>query len=276
MISERIPSILPDLTFEEALEVTKIHSISGILDNDVGIVTTRPFRSPHHTITQMALIGGGRNPKPGEITLANKGVLFLDELTEFKEGILDSLREPLEEKRITITRTNATVTYPCDFMLVSAMNPCKCGYYGHKIKKCTCTQKQIERYRSKLSEPFLDRIDLYIEVQNIAINEYSNDKCDSSTIIRERVNKARKIQETRYKNEIINFNNQLSVSQIEKYCKIQEKSRKLLLNMLQNYLITIRGFYKIIKVARTIADLEESIDIKHKHILEAIHYKNIK
>ena len=223
----------------------KIKSITdGISKEKIDI--HRPFRSPHHTITQMALIGGGRNPKPGEITLANKGVLFLDELTEFKEGILDSLREPLEEKRITITRTNATVTYPCDFMLVSAMNPCKCGYYGHKIKKCTCTQKQIERYRSKLSEPFLDRIDLYIEVQNIAINEFSKDKCDSSVIIRERVNKARKIQETRYKNEIINFNNQLTVSQIEKYCKIQEKSREILLNMLQNYLITIRGFYKSI------------------------------
>lgn len=275
LLAKSIPSILPNLNYDEILEILKIKSITeGISKEKIDI--HRPFRSPHHTITQMALIGGGRNPKPGEITLANKGVLFLDELTEFKEGILDSLREPLEEKRITITRTNATVTYPCDFMLVSAMNPCKCGYYGHKIKKCTCTQKQIERYRSKLSEPFLDRIDLYIEVQNIAINEFSKDKCDSSTIIRERVNKARKIQETRYKNEIINFNNQLSVSQIEKYCKIQEKSRKLLLNMLQNYLITIRGFYKIIKVARTIADLEESIDIKHKHILESIHYKNIK
>ncbi len=275
LLAKSIPSILPNLNYDEILEILKIKSITeGISKEKIDI--HRPFRSPHHTITQMALIGGGRNPKPGEITLANKGVLFLDELTEFKEGILDSLREPLEEKRITITRTNATVTYPCDFMLVSAMNPCKCGYYGHKIKKCTCTQKQIERYKSKLSEPFLDRIDLYIEVQNIAINEFSKDKCDSSTIIRERVNKARKIQETRYKNEIINFNNQLSVSQIEKYCKIQEKSRKLLLNMLQNYLITIRGFYKIIKVARTIADLEESIDIKHKHILESIHYKNIK
>lgn len=275
LLAKSIPSILPNLNYDEILEILKIKSITeGISKEKIDI--HRPFRSPHHTITQMALIGGGRNPKPGEITLANKGVLFLDELTEFKEGILDSLREPLEEKRITITRTNATITYPCDFMLVSAMNPCKCGYYGHKIKKCTCTQKQIERYKSKLSEPFLDRIDLYIEVQNIAINEFSKDKCDSSTIIRERVNKARKIQETRYKNEIINFNNQLSVSQIEKYCKIQEKSRKLLLNMLQNYLITIRGFYKIIKVARTIADLEESIDIKHKHILESIHYKNIK
>lgn len=275
LLAKSIPSILPNLNYDEILEILKIKSITdGISKEKIDI--HRPFRSPHHTITQMALIGGGRNPKPGEITLANKGVLFLDELTEFKEGILDSLREPLEEKRITITRTNATVTYPCDFMLVSAMNPCKCGYYGHKIKKCTCTQKQIERYRSKLSEPFLDRIDLYIEVQNIAINEFSNDKCDSSVIIRERVNKARKIQETRYRNEIINFNNQLTVSQIEKYCKIQEKSRELLLNMLQNYLITIRGFYKIIKVARTIADLEESFDIKHKHILEAIHYKNIK
>ena len=275
LLAKSIPSILPNLNYDEILEILKIKSITeGISKEKIDI--HRPFRSPHHTITQMALIGGGRNPKPGEITLANKGVLFLDELTEFKEGILDSLREPLEEKRITITRTNATVTYPCDFMLVSAMNPCKCGYYGHKIKKCTCTQKQIERYRSKLSEPFLDRIDLYIEVQNIAINEFVDNKCDSSTIIRERVNKARRIQETRYKNEIINFNNQLSVSQIEKYCKIQEKSRELLLNMLQNYLITIRGFYKIIKVARTIADLEESFDIKHKHILEAVHYKNIK
>ena len=183
LLAKSIPSILPNLNYDEILEILKIKSITeGISKEKIDI--HRPFRSPHHTITQMALIGGGRNPKPGEITLANKGVLFLDELTEFKEGILDSLREPLEEKRITITRTNATVTYPCDFMLVSAMNPCKCGYYGHKIKKCTCTQKQIERYRSKLSEPFLDRIDLYIEVQNIAINEYSNDKCDSSTIIR--------------------------------------------------------------------------------------------
>lgn len=275
LLAKSIPSILPNLNYDEILEILKIKSIiDGISKEKIDI--HRPFRSPHHTVTQMALIGGGRNPKPGEITLANRGVLFLDELTEFKAGILDSLREPLEEKRVTITRTNATVTYPCDFMLVSAMNPCKCGYYGHKLKKCTCTKKQIEKYRSKLSEPFLDRIDLYIEVQNVAINEFVDDKCDSSATIRERVNKARKIQETKYKNEFINFNNQLSVSQIEKYCEIQEKSRKLLLNMLQNYLITIRGFYKIIKVARTIADLEGSTDIKHEHVLEAVHYKNIK
>ena len=274
MMAKALPSILPGLTFEEILEVTKIYSIAGLLKKENKIVSTRPFRAPHHTITQMALIGGGKIPKMGEISLAHKGVLFLDELTEFKTGILELLREPIEEKKITISRANISLTFPCDFMLVAAMNPCPCGYLGSKTRKCTCTKKQIETYRAKLSGPFLDRIDIFVEVNS---NTYNTSKIiENSSQISERIMKAQIIQADRYKKEDINFNSELNSKQLKRYCQINQKSKNILEKLLSNNVISIRSYFKIIKLARTIADLSNEEKISTEHILEAIHYKNIR
>lgn len=274
MMAKTLPSILPRLTFEEILEVTKIYSIAGLLKKENKIVSTRPFRAPHHTITQMALIGGGKIPKMGEISLAHKGVLFLDELTEFKTGILELLREPIEEKKITISRANISLTFPCDFMLVAAMNPCPCGYLGSKTRKCTCTKKQIETYRAKLSGPFLDRIDIFVEVNS---NTYNTSKIiENSSQISERIMKAQIIQADRYKKEDINFNSELNSKQLKRYCQINQKSKNILEKLLSNNVISIRSYFKIIKLARTIADLSNEEKISTEHILEAIHYKNIR
>lgn len=274
MMAKALPSILPRLTFEEILEVTKIYSIAGLLKKENKIVSTRPFRAPHHTITQMALIGGGKIPKMGEISLAHKGVLFLDELTEFKTGILELLREPIEEKKITISRANISLTFPCDFMLVAAMNPCPCGYLGSKTRKCTCTKKQIETYRAKLSGPFLDRIDIFVEVNS---NTYNTSKIiENSSQISERIMKAQIIQADRYKKEDINFNSELNSKQLKRYCQINQKSKNILEKLLSNNIISIRSYFKIIKLARTIADLSNEEKISTEHILEAIHYKNIR
>lgn len=274
MMAKALPSILPRLTFEEILEVTKIYSIAGLLKKENKIVSTRPFRAPHHTITQMALIGGGKIPKMGEISLAHKGVLFLDELTEFKTGILELLREPIEEKKITISRANISLTFPCDFMLVAAMNPCPCGYLGSKTRKCTCTKKQIETYRAKLSGPFLDRIDIFVEVNS---NTYNTSKIiENSSQISERIMKAQIIQADRYKKEDINFNTELNSKQLKRYCQINQKSKNILEKLLSNNVISIRSYFKIIKLARTIADLSNEEKISTEHILEAIHYKNIR
>ena len=274
MMAKALPSILPRLTFEEILEVTKIYSIAGLLKKENKILRTRPFRAPHHTITQMALIGGGKIPKMGEISLAHKGVLFLDELTEFKTGILELLREPIEEKKITISRANISLTFPCDFMLVAAMNPCPCGYLGSKTRKCTCTKKQIETYRAKLSGPFLDRIDIFVEVNS---NTYNTSKIiENSSQISERIMKAQIIQADRYKKEDINFNSELNSKQLKRYCQINQKSKNILEKLLSNNVISIRSYFKIIKLARTIADLSNEEKISTEHILEAIHYKNIR
>lgn len=274
MMAKALPTILPRLTFEEILEVTKIYSIAGLLKKENKIVSTRPFRAPHHTITQMALIGGGKIPKMGEISLAHKGVLFLDELTEFKTGILELLREPIEEKKITISRANISLTFPCDFMLVAAMNPCPCGYLGSKTRKCTCTKKQIETYRAKLSGPFLDRIDIFVEVNS---NTYNTSKIiENSSQISERIMKAQIIQVDRYKKEDINFNSELNSKQLKRYCQINQKSKNILEKLLSNNVISIRSYFKIIKLARTIADLSNEEKISTEHILEAIHYKNIR
>lgn len=274
MMAKALPSILPRLTFEEILEVTKIYSIAGLLKKENKIVSTRPFRAPHHTITQMALIGGGKIPKMGEISLAHKGVLFLDELTEFKTGILELLREPIEEKKITISRANISLTFPCDFMLVAAMNPCPCGYLGSKTRKCTCTKKQIETYRAKLSGPFLDRIDIFVEVNSSTYN--TSKIIENSSQISERIMKAQIIQADRYKKEDINFNSELNSKQLKRYCQINQKSKNILEKLLSNNVISIRSYFKIIKLARTIADLSNEEKISTEHILEAIHYKNIR
>ena len=274
MLARRLPTILPDLTFNEALEITKIHSIAGILETETGLITTRPFRTPHHSISSASMIGGGKIPKPGEITLAHYGVLYLDELTEFKKQTLESLREPLEYRQVTISRVSASLTYPCNFMLIASMNPCPCGYYKSNIKKCTCTQKAIKKYREKISGPLLDRIDIQVEVKPVKYQKLqSTQKIESSQEIKKRVNKARKIQQNRYKNETIICNNELTPKLIQKYCKLDKQGKELLKKAFTKLGLTARGYTRILKVARTIADLEEKQNIEAKHIAEAIQYR---
>ena len=276
MIAKRIPSILPDLTFEEALDITKIHSISGILDNNIGIVRIRPFRSPHHTISSTSMIGGGRNPKPGEISLAHNGVLFLDELPEFNRTTLEVLRGPLEDKEVTISRLYSKVKYPSNFMLIASMNPCPCGYYGSEEKKCNCSRTAIEKYLNRISGPLLDRIDLHVEVKTVKYEKLNSDtKPETSKKIKVRVNKARRIQYLRYKNTGIYSNAELTPQMIEKYCKIDEQSKRILEQAFNKLGLSARAYSKILKVARTIADLEEKENIEKQHILEAIQYRNL-
>ena len=273
MLAKRLVTILPDLSYDESLEITKIHSIAGILDEKNPIITRRPFRSPHHSISSTALIGGGKNPKPGEISLANYGVLFLDEFTEFNKHVIEVMRTPLEDGKITISRVNANVTYPSKFMLVASMNPCPCGYYGSEIKECKCTETMIKKYLSKVSGPLLDRIDIQVEVPQIKYEKINENNVETSAQIRERVNNARKIQIKRYKNDKIYCNDSLTPSLMKKYCKMDNESNKLLEKAFNNLKLSMRAYGRIIKVARTIADLEQSEDIKSKHIAEAIQYR---
>lgn len=275
MIAKRIPSILPDLTFKEALDITKIYSVSGILDSNIGIITKRPFRNPHHTISQISMIGGGRNPKPGEISLSHNGVLFLDELPQFSHNTLEVLRIPLEEKRITISRLYSKVEYPANFMLIASMNPCPCGYYGSEEKQCNCTPTAIEKYLNRISGPLLDRIDLHVEVKTVKYKKITNDEPEKSEKIRERVNKARKIQQERYKKEKIYSNAELTPKMIEKYCKIDQESDQILEKAFNKLGLSVRAYSRILKVARTIADLDEKENIEKQHILEAIQYRSL-
>ena len=276
MLARRLPSILPDLTFEEALEITKIHSIAGILPNNVPLITTRPFRSPHHTVSGVSLSGGGKIPKPGEISLAHFGVLFLDELPEFNKNTLETLRVPLEDGQISISRVNASLTYPSKFILIASMNPCPCGYYGSPDRECNCTPQQIARYMGKISGPLLDRIDIHIEVTPVKYSKLkSNENIESSDIIKQRVNKARKIQLERYKNNKIFSNSELTPKLMEKYCKLDEQGKKILENAFEKLNLSARAYGRILKVSRTIADLEESESIKPNHIAEAIQYRNL-
>ena len=276
MIAKRIPSILPDLTFEEALDVTKIHSISGMLDNNIGIVTTRPFRSPHHTISPTSMIGGGRNPKPGEISLAHNGVLFLDELPEFNRTTLEVLRGPLEDKNVTISRLYSKVEYPSNFMLIASMNPCPCGYYGSEEKKCNCSGQAIEKYLNRISGPLLDRIDLHVEVKPVKYEKLNSEiKPETSEKIKKRVNNARRIQYLRYKGTGIYSNAELTPQMIEKYCQIDEQSKKILEQAFKKLGLSARAYSRILKVARTIADLESKENIERQHILEAIQYRSL-
>lgn len=276
MMARRIPTILPDLTFEEALETTKIHSIAGALPKDTPIITTRPFRAPHHTISAVSLVGGGKIPKPGEISLAHYGVLFLDELPEFNKHTLEVMRGPLEDRIITISRVNATLTYPCNFMFVASMNPCSCGYYGSKEKQCTCTPQSISRYINKISGPLLDRIDIQVEVTPVKYQKLDEDVyVETSSQIKERVNKARKVQQERFKNEGIFSNAELTPKLIQKYCKLDEESRNLLQKAFERLGLSARAYGRILKVARTIADLESSENIEQKHIAEAVQYRSL-
>ena len=276
MMASRIPSILPDLTFDESLEITKIHSIAGILPENVPLIKTRPFRSPHHSVSNSALVGGGKIPKPGEISLAHYGVLFLDEIPEFRKDVLELLREPMEDGKITISRVASTLTYPSKFMLVASMNPCPCGFYGSKTKECTCTREQVNKYIGKLSGPLLDRIDIHIEVQSVPFDKLSSDRPEeSSKTIKERVDKARKIQNERYKEDKILSNSELTPELIKKYCKLNDECLKLLKQAFDKLELSTRAHDKIIKLARTIADLDGSQDILPKHIAEAIQYRNL-
>ena len=272
MIARRIPTILPSLTLEEALEITKIHSVSGLLNGP--IVFERPFRSPHHTISDIALIGGGAIPKPGEVSLAHNGVLFLDEFSEFHRDVIESLRQPLEDGKVSISRAKGRIEFPSRFLLVAATNPCPCGWYGDNQRECHCTLSQILKYRKKLSGPILDRIDIHIEITSLPgkflIQE---DEEESSEEIRKRVERAREIQKERFKNEGIYFNAHMNTSQIKKYCIMTEESKKLLQDALENLKISARAYDKIRKVARTIADLDNSEKILPHHISEAIQYR---
>lgn len=276
MLAKRLPTILPDLTFEEALEITKIQSIAGVLPYGASIINTRPFRAPHHTASSSAMVGGGKNPKPGEISLAHFGVLFLDELPEFNRNALEVLRGPLEDKKVTISRVNGTVSYPADFMFIASMNPCPCGYYGSGEKECTCSPQAINRYIGKISGPLLDRIDIHIEVKPVKYKKLSSDESiENSETIKERVNKARKIQLMRYRELRIFSNSSLTPNLIEKYCKIDEKGKKILDTAFQKFGLSARAYTRILKVARTIADLDGKENINYKHLAEAIQYRSL-
>ena len=277
MLAKRMSGILPPLTLSEALETTKIHSVSGRLSDNNSLMTSRPFRSPHHTISDVALVGGGTNPQPGEISLAHNGVLFLDELPEFKRTVLEVMRQPLEDRVVTISRAKSSVDYPANFMLVSSMNPCPCGYYNHPDKDCLCPPGMVQKYLNKISGPLLDRIDLHVEVTPVSFEELSSkEKGESSADIRERVMAAREVQGSRYKeNEGVHANAQMSTKQLQVFCKLNSDSQQLLKMAMTKLNLSARAYDRILKVARTIADLEKNKSITSEHIAEAIQYRSL-
>ena len=277
MLAKRLPSILPPMTLGEALETTKIHSVAGRTIRKGGIISARPFRSPHHTISDIALVGGGTYPQPGEISLSHNGVLFLDELPEFKRGVLEVMRQPLEDREITISRAKFTVTYPSSFMLVASMNPSPSGYFNDPNAPMTSTPAEMQRYLSKVSGPLLDRIDIHIEVTPVPFEKLSDDrKGEESAVIRERVTKTRKIQSERFsESESVHYNAQMGVKQIRKYCKLDKDSLQLLKTAMERLNLSARAYDRILKVSRTIADLEASDSITGNHISEAIQYRSL-
>ncbi len=274
MIAKRLPTIMPKLTFEECIDITKIYSISGLLDNNNALITKRPFRSPHHTISNYALVGGGSIPRPGEVSLAHNGVLFLDELPEFNKNVLEVMRQPMEDRSITISRVNASYVFPADFMLVAAMNPCPCGNYPN-LAKCKCTPYEIRRYQGKISGPLLDRIDITMDVQPIEYEDlFVDSREESSAVIRARVEEARERQQFRYKAEGISFNSQLEGKVLKKYITLGAAEEELLKDTFKKNELSARGTYRILRLARTIADLSGSVTIEKLHLMEAIFYKN--
>lgn len=276
MMAKCFPSILPDMTFDEALEVTKVHSIAGELNLSEGIVAQRPFRSPHHTASTVSLTGGGNHAKPGEVSLADHGVLFLDEFPEYTRHSIETLRQPLEDGVITVARSSATYTYPANFTLIASMNPCPCGNYGSKEKECRCSPGQIQKYLSKLSGPIMDRIDIHIEVDNVTYDQLkSEEKEESSQEIKKRVDRARTIQLERFKNQKIFCNAMMNVSMVKKYCKLDDAGEKLLRNAFEKLKLSARAHDRILKVARTIADLDGCENIKPEHIAEGISYRTL-
>lgn len=277
MLAKRFATILPPLSLEEAISTTKIHSVAGILENREGLVASRPFRSPHHTISDAALVGGGAFPRPGEVSLAHHGVLFLDELPEFKKNVLEVMRQPMEDGRVTISRAAFSLTFPANFMLAAAMNPCPCGYFGDPNRNCTCAPQVVQRYLAKISGPLLDRIDIHIEVPSIKFKELSSDrKGETSAVIRERVQFARSVQLKRFEKEADLFSNaDMQPAEIRKYCKIDESSQELLKTAINRFGLSARAYDRILKVSRTIADLDNEKSILAAHISEAIQYRSL-
>ncbi len=276
LLAKCFPSILPRLSFNESLEVTKIHSVAGILDNSVGIITTRPFRAPHHTATTLALTGGGRNAKPGEISLAHNGVLFLDEMPEYSRHSIETLRQPLEDGVITVSRVENSVEYPANFTLIASMNPCPCGNFGNKQKECKCTPQQIHKYLNKLSGPLMDRIDIHLEVDNVKFTDLTNRTDEeSSDTIKSRVDMARAIQLNRFKNDKNYSNAKMNDVQLKKYCALNSTCEEILQTAFNSLNLSARAYSRILKVARTIADLDGCEDILEEHLIEAISYRSL-
>ena len=276
MLAKCFPSILPDMTFEESLEVTKIHSVAGLIDSKKGIVVERPFRSPHHTATLIALTGGGTKAKPGEISLAHNGVLFLDEMPEYARNTIETLRQPMEDGYITVSRNANTVQYPANFILVASMNPCPCGYYGNGTDQCKCSPTAIHNYLNKISGPLMDRIDLHIEVDSVKYEDLSDDRLEEkSADIKKRVDKARKIQLERFKNTNIYSNAKMGEKEFKEYCKLDLASTDLVEMAFRKLNLSARAYNRILKVARTIADLDGKENIERQHILEAIQYRTL-
>ena len=278
MLAKRLPTVLPPLSLQEALETTKIHSVAGKLPENASLINKRPFRSPHHTISDVALVGGGGVPQPGEISLAHNGVLFLDELPEFKRTVLEVMRQPMEERRVTISRAKVALDFPANFMLIASMNPCPCGYYNHPEKECTCPPGTVQKYLNKISGPLLDRIDLHVEVTPVPFSELSNlnNKGEPSANIRQRVIKAREIQAERYKQTPGTYANaQMSSKQLREVCVINQAGEALLKKAMERLNLSARAYDRILKVSKTIADLAESADIKVEHLAEAIQYRSL-
>ncbi len=276
MLAKRLPGILPEMTFEESIETTKIHSVAGALSKDKPFVTARPFRAPHHTVSAAGIAGGGTVPKPGEISLAHNGVLFLDELPEFKRDVMEALRQPLEDGKVTISRVFGSLTYPSSIMLIAAMNPCPCGFFGHPTKQCTCSQNSVHKYLNKVSGPMLDRIDLQVEVPPVDYAALSSDiKEETSAQIRERVNKARKIQNDRYKGTDITCNARLTPAMLKKYCVMTDEASRYLELSFERLGLSARAYDRILKVARTVADLAGSEIIEKEHIFSAVSFRSL-
>ena len=276
MLAKRIPSILPEMTFEESIETTKIHSVAGILSEQASLITQRPFRAPHHTISPAGLSGGGTVPRPGEISLAHNGVLFLDELPEFSRDAMEVLRQPIEDGQVTISRVSGSLTYPCSMMVVAAMNPCPCGYYGHPVRECTCSQNAVGRYLSKVSGPLLDRLDLHIEVAPVEYEHLvSTQKEESSASIRQRVNAARHLQQQRYQGLGFSCNANLPAPAVNRFCPMDDGATALLSRAFDTMGLSARAYDRILKVSRTIADLDGAEVISRRHIAEAVQYRSL-
>lgn len=276
MLAKRLPSILPEMTFDESIETTKIYSIAGALSPDQPLVTERPFRAPHHTISAAGLSGGGSSPRPGELSLAHNGVLFLDELPEFSRSTLEVLRQPMENREITLSRAGGSVTYPCSVTVVAAMNPCPCGYYGHPTRACICKESQVARYLSRVSGPLLDRLDLHVDAMPVEYSQLtSSEPAESSAVIRERVNRAREIQNERFHGSNCTGNAQIAPGDLQSYCPMNENAARLLKTAFENLGLSARAYDRVVKVARTIADLDGSDSISSEHIAEAIQYRSL-
>ncbi len=276
MLAKRLPSILPDMTFEETIETTKIHSIAGSMPDGASLIRNRPFRSPHHTVSPAGLSGGGSVPRPGEISLAHNGVLFLDELPEFSRSAMEVLRQPIEDGKVTISRVNGTVSYPCTVMLIAAMNPCPCGYFGNPTKPCTWSANAVSRYLARVSGPLLDRLDLHIEVPPVEFDEIDSiEKAECSAVIKARVNAARSIQNERFRGTQITCNARITPDTLHEVCHLSNAGRELLKKAFEKLGLSARAYDRILKVSRTIADLDKSETIESRHVAEAVQYRSL-